>query len=781
MAGKVYIGQGDNVIWEVDFLNLSVINRRVITPPVAAPPGTRLYDSFSVDRFGYIISRTYDIAPFGRDLFRHNPRDGEYSVIHNSASAPTNRRFDAVAPSEDGETLFGYRYLSPGYIALSSHGTITGVRLYRNIPATTLGTGTIVLSNAFLKRGLTRGPDGLYGFVDELSLEPPGAVNTYRDRIVRSTDDGVTWHVVAAGTGLWPVSEINFGAIVGGLDKILARALVWVPPRNAFIAFAPSGEVFQFAAGSLAGTSLGFLTGLDAGYADSVYRGANLPDIHFTNYSIHAAAYVDDSLIDNLPPIARIQNPWQHAENKISAPIRFDGTGSVDPNDAGPLEYAFTPTFPDGLTFVYGGLASVIEITAFDLPTFAGDLITYQLVVTDVSGLDSAPAAGVITFTPGSHQSGVAPVAVITPSVFPVVRPLDMVEMSGEDSYQVFNEFLHLSHTWSQLVGPTVVLSSTTAETVTFVAPAVTEPTTLIFQLVVADIDNASLPAIAVIQVFPFESAALWWADPGTCCYSLPVQSVSDHQIEPIVLPAVRGGTPPYGYRLSGVVEATTLDPALLTGLGHFLFLPSARQLGGRAGNMGAFVFTYTATDSATPPATLSRGVIVEVTPANQIFLQYLAEVAGHYLWSGEGTLQFRSQAWTGIGNFVSVSPPELKAGVADRRMTLSFSVADQALRQAALASAGAHEVLLRVIFSRDYGKTWHEVPRSFRGVASRPRISGGVFSIDVESVLGDVSRGIPRYWSHEDQSSRHAGDRGLEHMRLLASEGIDIIWPPGT
>jgi hypothetical protein len=60
-----------------------------------------------------------------------------------------------------------------------------------------------------------------------------------------------------------------------------------------------------------------------------------------------------------------------------------------------------------------------------------------------------------------------------------------------------------LTFTWMQATGPTVVLSSTTAQKPTFVAPNVTEPTTLGFNLVVKDGSLSSSPASVSVLVSP--------------------------------------------------------------------------------------------------------------------------------------------------------------------------------------------------------------------------------------------------------------------------------------
>lgn len=148
-------------------------------------------------------------------------------------------------------------------------------------------------------------------------------------------------------------------------------------------------------------------------------------------------------------------------------------------------------------------------------------------------------------------------------------------------------------------------------------------------------------------------------------------------------------------------------------------------------------------------------------------------------LWTGQGGLRVGSHLYQGGGAALGVSEVETTSGEPDKRVTLSLSGIPRALRRQFLQDVGPKEVLIEWIFSRDRGVTWSKIPISFRGRLSTPSLSEGAFQIEIETQRGDVDRGRPLRWSHEDQQRRHPGDLGLEHMRALAKQGVETGWPP--
>lgn len=149
-------------------------------------------------------------------------------------------------------------------------------------------------------------------------------------------------------------------------------------------------------------------------------------------------------------------------------------------------------------------------------------------------------------------------------------------------------------------------------------------------------------------------------------------------------------------------------------------------------------------------------------------------------LWTGRGDLEFGGQTWRGGGAALRVSEVETASGEPDRRMKIEISGIPNSLRGKFLQDVGPLPVLIEWVWSSDSGKTWNKLRDiQFRGRLSSPSFANGVFSVELETYRGDVDRGAPRLWSHEDQQRRTAGDKGMEYMRLLSQEGVETGWPP--
>ena len=149
-------------------------------------------------------------------------------------------------------------------------------------------------------------------------------------------------------------------------------------------------------------------------------------------------------------------------------------------------------------------------------------------------------------------------------------------------------------------------------------------------------------------------------------------------------------------------------------------------------------------------------------------------------LWTGYGPLRIGETAYEGGGKALSIGEAETASGEPDKRLTITLSGIPRALRERFLQDVGPAPVTIEWIFSRDSGATWNKIENlSFQGRLSTPGLSDGVFQIEIETRRGDVDRGQPRRWSHEDQRRRFSEDLGLEHMRALAQQGVETGWPP--
>ncbi len=148
-------------------------------------------------------------------------------------------------------------------------------------------------------------------------------------------------------------------------------------------------------------------------------------------------------------------------------------------------------------------------------------------------------------------------------------------------------------------------------------------------------------------------------------------------------------------------------------------------------------------------------------------------------LWTGVGSVTVGGNTYPGGGQALGVSEYENTTGDPDRRLQIRLSGIPKDLRAQFLQDSGPLPVTVGWIYSQDRGGTWAEAPISFRGRLSSPTMSEGVLTVEVETQRGDVDRGLPLRWSHEDQQRRFPGDEGLEHMRALSQQGVESSWPP--
>lgn len=148
-------------------------------------------------------------------------------------------------------------------------------------------------------------------------------------------------------------------------------------------------------------------------------------------------------------------------------------------------------------------------------------------------------------------------------------------------------------------------------------------------------------------------------------------------------------------------------------------------------------------------------------------------------IWSGEGVFTFDGEDWQGTGQVLDVGEFEQSPEIAARRMHINVSVLDETRLAALLQDSGPFWVIIRFLGRSDPSNDWTLLPLRFRGRASSPGIRDGVMTLELETLKGDVDRGDPFLWSHEDQQARFPGDMGFEHLRTLADEGIDTTWPP--
>ncbi len=166
-----------------------------------------------------------------------------------------------------------------------------------------------------------------------------------------------------------------------------------------------------------------------------------------------------------------------------------------------------------------------------------------------------------------------------------------------------------------------------------------------------------------------------------------------------------------------------------------------------------------------------------------QTWIQHLVTIESApplRLWTGQGGLRLDGKLYRGGGAALKVGAAETAAGDPDRRLTLTLSGIPKDLRSKFLQDAGPQKTTVEWVYSQDSGKSWRRIEDlSFRGRLSTPSLVEGALQVEIETLRGDVDRGRPLRWSHEDQQRRFPGDKGLEYMRALAQQGQEASWPP--
>ena len=148
-----------------------------------------------------------------------------------------------------------------------------------------------------------------------------------------------------------------------------------------------------------------------------------------------------------------------------------------------------------------------------------------------------------------------------------------------------------------------------------------------------------------------------------------------------------------------------------------------------------------------------------------------------HY-WTGKGNLVLGGNTYLGVGQALSISETEYRTGSPDKRLTISLGVIPPLMRAKFLQDVGPILVEVNWILRSGPGASWSILTPVYRGRLSNPEMAGGVLKVQLETLRGDVEKGRPLRWSHEDQQTR-SGDRGMEYMRSLAGKGVETTWPP--
>ena len=167
---------------------------------------------------------------------------------------------------------------------------------------------------------------------------------------------------------------------------------------------------------------------------------------------------------------------------------------------------------------------------------------------------------------------------------------------------------------------------------------------------------------------------------------------------------------------------------------------------------------------------------VIAVDDSFELSYRYIAYLR---LWTGWGELTVAGKVYQGGGRALAVSEVETSSGDPDKRLQITLSAIPPDQRAQFLQDSGPLPVTVGWIYSQDRGASWQEASIKFRGRLSGPSMTEGTLTVELETQRGDVDRGRPLRWSHEDQQRRHPDDLGLEHMRALSQQGVESSWPP--
>ncbi|CAN2039968.1 exported hypothetical protein [Candidatus Magnetomoraceae bacterium gMMP-15] len=177
--------------------------------------------------------------------------------------------------------------------------------------------------------------------------------------------------------------------------------------------------------------------------------------------------------------------------------VILDGSQSSDPDTGDTLTYEWTQRSPDSPIV---SLATPNEqSTTFTAPVVGQDglTLTFQLTVTDSSGLTSTDTCTVTVTNPTNvpPNDNAAPVA--NAGSDQAVMESETVTLNGSASSDADGDID--KYEWKQKSGTLVTLSNALTASPTFVAPAISSAVTLVFELTVTD--NEGLQATDSVSV----------------------------------------------------------------------------------------------------------------------------------------------------------------------------------------------------------------------------------------------------------------------------------------
>lgn len=360
----------------------------------------------------------------------------------------------------------------------------------------------------------------------------------------------------------------------------------------------------------------------------------------------------------NLPPVADA-GPDQTVGD--GAAVTLDGSGSYDP-DGSLTAYAWTQT--GGPSVILAG-ASTTRPT-FKVPIVSLDTVcSFRLRVTDNAG---ASAEGTVRIT--VRHTNLLPFASAGPSRS--VGGRAFVVLDGTASLDPDGAIV--AYSWSQLAGPSVVLSDTSTPSPSFFAPDSISDATLVFRLTVTDNAGASTSATTTVAVAHLNAPPIANAGPNRTvaqgsAVTLDASGSSDPDGVVASYAWVQSAGLPVALAHSNECRASFIAPAVATESDLRFELTVVDALGA----MGSAGVTVTVVHVNAPPS-------AEAGPAQFVRAGALVTLDGSGSWDPDGTIL--TFAWTqtagpaAVLNGQDTSRPTFVAPAVQFDTTLTFRLA---------------------------------------------------------------------------------------------------------
>ena len=263
--------------------------------------------------------------------------------------------------------------------------------------------------------------------------------------------------------------------------------------------------------GETPGQATGVAAAFDAeSYVGIVFEADYSGDGNRYQYELAFSGVTNTQFINTKTQVAVNNPPTADAGTNQTVPagafVTLDGSGSSDP-DGNPLTYSWSQTSGPSVTLSDNGA----EMPTFTAPSLDGQSLIFTLTVNDGLVNSTTASSVIVTISNGANT---APLANAGPDQ--TVDDEAMVTLDGSGSSDVDGQAL--TYTWLQTGGADVSLSSTSAISPTFTAPALVFGDTdeiLTFSLTVNDgITNSATDAVQITVRAPGNTAPV--ADAGS-------------------------------------------------------------------------------------------------------------------------------------------------------------------------------------------------------------------------------------------------------------------------